>query len=47
MIRAIRKFIKFTSEKNRKYLYIAIFLGIIYALSDVIISVDSDVMKLI
>lgn len=35
MIRAIRKFIKFTSEKNRKYLYIAIFLGIIYALSDV------------
>lgn len=35
MIRAIRKFIKFTSEKNRKYLYIAIFLGIIYAVSDV------------
>ncbi|MBP5091472.1 MAG: ABC transporter ATP-binding protein [Bacilli bacterium] len=35
MIRAIRKFIAFTSEKNRKYLYIAVGLGVLYALFDV------------
>jgi len=36
MIRSIRKFIAFSSKRNKKYIYLSILLGVLYALCDVL-----------